>query len=165
MRHRIWLIGAALLASGCNVVKAPNAETQSATAAASPISEADAQKTLAAVAADYQSGDAAKIMAHYAPGAAMFDAAHATLSSDRNQQLQWATQFVGIKPADLVPNVSALQRLDGDTFVASGTASFTGDINGHRDVLHSRYTQVFQKQPDGRWLIVAEHMSLPPEQR
>jgi len=161
MTRLFLMAGAALLLAGCEVRNGA-AAGESSGPSASTLSKAEAEKIVSAAHSAFLGGDAFKIMEHYAPGAVMFDPGNAEPSSDRNTQTQWSTEFVGMKPADLVSNPFQIQLLDADTFVASGIASFTGDIGGHRDLYHARYSQVFEKQPDGRWLIVHEHMSMPP---
>ena len=162
MKSLLLAAAAALLVGGCEVKRAGDAAQPAATVPSGSISEADARKIVDGVHRDFLGGDAVKMMTHYAPGAILFDPSHSQPSADRNTQTQWATEFVAMKPADLVSNPSTVQLLDADTFVASGIAGFTGEVNGHRDLYHARYTQVFERQADGSWLIVHEHMSMPP---
>lgn len=154
----VLLACAALLVAGCEV---RSDQAREAAGGAGP-AQAEAEKIVGEAHAAFVGGDAFKIMAHYAPGAVMFDPAHRDPTADRNIQTQWATEFVAMKPGDLVMNPAQVQRLDDDTMVASGIANFTGEIGGTRRLLHARYSQVFQKQADGHWLIVHEHMSMPP---
>ncbi|HUR41558.1 MAG TPA: DUF4440 domain-containing protein, partial [Verrucomicrobiae bacterium] len=60
-------------------------------------------------------------------------------------------------------NPRIVQSLNDDTIVSSGIAAFLADVGGRRQRVSVRYTHVFAKQADGRWLIVAEHNSIPPQ--
>ena len=163
MRHLMFLAAAAVSLAGCNVQTSANGDASSdASSVAGAPSQSEAEAEVAAVTRDFLSGDAMKIMAHYAPGAVMLDAANPTPTADRNDQTRFATEFVSMKPSDLVADLKTIQILGKDIFVASGIASFLADVGPGRDRLSVRYTQVFQRQPDGRWLIVNEHMSMPP---
>ena len=161
--RRLIMIGAAALAlTACDVKQAAAPAEGGAASSATSISQADAEKIVAEAHASFTGGDAFKIMEFYAPGAVMFDPSHVEPTGDRAIQTKWAAEFVAMKPSDLVTQMRAVQILDGDTIVASGIAAFLADVGGHRQRLSSRYTQVFQRQSDGSWKIVHEHMSLPP---
>jgi len=156
------MIGAAALAlTACDVKQAATGEG-AATSSAAAISQADAEKIVADAHASFTGGDAFKIMEFYAPGAVMFDPTHVEPTGDRAIQTKWAADFVAMKPSDLVTQMRAVQILDGDTIVASGIAAFLANVGPNRQRLSTRYTQVFQRQGDGSWKIVHEHMSLPP---
>ena len=43
-----------------------------------------------------------------------------------------------------------------------GAVRFTANVGAARPVLTTRYTHVYQRQPDGGFKIVHEHMSAPP---
>jgi ketosteroid isomerase-like protein len=163
MRTIGWAIAAVLLA-GCEVSNAPASnESASAATPASAVTEAEAQKIAAEMHAAFMSGDAAKIMAHYAPGAAMFDPGHAQPATDKAVQTGWTEEFVRMSPADLVTKPT-IQLAGPDAFVAYGTATFTGNFDGRAVPLSTRYSQLFQRQSDGQWKVIHEHMSLPPEE-
>lgn len=160
MTKLVLMLGVALALAGCKV---RNGDAQKlAGPSAATLSQSDGEKIVAQAHAAFTGGDAFKIMEHYAPGAVMFDAGHRDPSADRNLQTQWVTEFIAMKPGDLVMNPAQVQVLDGDTMVASGIANFTGEVGGTRHLLHARYSQVFEKQAGGNWLIVHEHMSMPP---
>lgn len=127
-----------------------------------PMKQEEAEKIVADAHASFTSGDAFKIMEHYAPGASVFDPGHVEASTDRATQTKWAADFVAMKPSDLVTQSKEVRILGGDTIVASGIAAFLAQIGPNRERVSARYTQVYHQQPDGRWLIVHEHMSMPP---
>ena len=56
------------------------------------------------------------------------------------------------------------QRLDADHFIASGTATLTS-TDGPTKSATMRFTDVYERQADGRWLIVNEHVSMKPEEK
>ena len=161
----IGLALSALMLAGCEVSNAPaaNEAANVATPAAGAVTEAEAQKIAADMHASYQSGDAARIMAHYAPGAVAFDPTHVAPSADRAVLTGWAGEFVRMSPSD-VKSTPAVQIVGTDAFVAYGSLTFSGNFDGRTVPLATRYSQHFQRQPDGQWRIVHEHMSLPPEE-
>jgi len=162
MRALILAAVPALMLAGCDVKKSePSGEAVSASAG-TPLSQAEAEKIVGEMHASFTGGDAFKIMEHYAPGAVMFDPAHPEPSADHAVQTKWASDFVTMKPSDLVSTTRHVQLLDEDTIVASGIAAFMADIGPNRERLSVRYSQVFQRQPDGSWKIAHEHMSMPP---
>lgn len=161
MRHRLLLI-AALALAGCNSRGADGGKATGNAPAAAP-SQAEAEKIVGDAYAAFTSGDAIKMMAHYAPGAVVVDGANNVPTSDRPTITKWTADFAAMKPSDLTTNPGIVQALDDDTIVSSGIAAFLVDVGGHRQRVSMRYTHVFEKQADGRWLIVAEHNSLPPQ--
>jgi ketosteroid isomerase-like protein len=128
-----------------------------------PITEAEANRIADSIEATFNSGDTARIMAGYAPGAVMFDAGTPEPTRDRALQTKWADGFVALKPRNFSPGKRELQLLDSDTFDTAGIESFEGDIGRGHELIRFRYTDVYQKQADGKWRIVHEHLSaLPP---
>jgi ketosteroid isomerase-like protein len=146
--------GAALLA-GCKVGPAD----QSGHA---PVTKAEAQRIAEQAEANFTKGDVNAIMRQYATGAVMFDATHPQLSTDRNVQTGWAQAFVSMKPADYHVPDRQIQIVGPDAFVSSGTEMFTVAAGTARPTISARFTDVFQRQSDGSWKIVHEHVSLPP---
>ena len=161
MRNWMMIGAAAFALTGCEI-KSSAPERDGAAASAEAPSQAEAEKIVADMHASFTGGDAFKIMEHYAPGAVMFDPAHPEPSDDRAVQTKWASDFVTMKPSDLVSTTRHVQVLDEDTIVASGIAAFLADLGPNRERLSVRYSQVFQRQPDGSWKIAHEHMSMPP---
>ena len=75
---------------------------------------------------------------------------------------QWSDQFVGMKPGNVATSERRVQIVGPDAFVNSGVISCTVQAGQARPTVNARVTQVFQRQSDGSWKIVAEHMSMPP---
>ena len=102
------------------------------------------------------------VMANYDDGAIVLDTATLAPNTDRNIQTRGNAAFLTMKPADFRVDPRHVQMLDNDTIVASGVLSFTANVGAARPVIKTRYTQVYQRQPDGGFKIVHEHMSSPP---
>jgi len=94
--------------------------------------------------------------------AVMFDASHPAYSADRKVQTGWSQDFVSMKPADYHVPDRQIQVVGPDAFVSSGTEVFTIAAGSARPQISARFTDVFQRQSDGSWKIVHEHVSLPP---
>jgi uncharacterized protein (TIGR02246 family) len=122
----------------------------------------DAAAVVSAVEQSWQSGLAEEAMKHYAPDAVVFSTGKLEPTRDRNVVTQETAGFMAMKPADFIVTERNTQKLDDDTLVSSGIVGFTAQVGPARQMLRARFTQVLQKQADGRWLIVHEHMSLPP---
>ena len=129
-----------------------------------PVTRAEATKIADRAEATFTTGDVNAIMRQYAAGAVMFDASHPELSTDRKVQTGWARDFVSMKPADYHVPDRQIQLLGPDAFVSSGTEVFTVEAGAARPTVSARFTDVFQRQRDGSWKIVHEHVSLPPAQ-
>jgi ketosteroid isomerase-like protein len=150
---RAVVLGAALLAlCGCKLQHGENA----------PVTKAEATRIAEAAEATFTTGDVKRIMAQYADDAVMFDSGHPSLSTDRKVQTGWAQAFVSMKPADYHVPDRQIQLLGPDAFISSGTEVFTVQAGSQRPTISARFTDVFQRQPDGSWKIVHEHVSLPP---
>ena len=126
------------------------------------VTKAEAATIAEQAEANFTTGKVDDVMRQYAEGAVLFDAGHPTLSTDRKVQTGWARDFVSMKPADYHVPDRQIQLLGPDAFISSGTEVFTIESGTTRPTLSARFTDVFQRQPDGSWKIVREHVSLPP---
>ena len=144
---------AALALAACKQADAPPA----------PPSQADAEKIVSTAEASFGSGDANAVMAHYGDGAVIFDPEVLAPTADRQMQAKWTQGFVAMQPADFTVSDRNIQVLDSDTLVSSGVMAFTAQIGPARHRVRSRFSHVYQRQSDGSWKIVHEHISLPPE--
>jgi len=126
------------------------------------VTAAEATKIAEQAEASFMSGNVDAIMRQYADGAVMFDPSHPALSTDRKVQTDWARAFVSMKPADYRVPDRQIQIIGPDAFVSSGTEVFTVAAGSARPTVSARFTDVFQRQRDGSWKIVHEHVSLPP---
>jgi ketosteroid isomerase-like protein len=148
------LLGAAALIALCGCMPAPTDHAAPTTAEANKIAE-QAEAT-------FTTGNVDAIMRQYADNAVMFDASHPAISADRKVQSGWARDFVSMKPADYHVPDRQIQILGPDAFVSSGTEVFTVEAGQTRPQISARFTDVFQRQKDGIWKIVNEHVSMPP---
>ena len=156
------LAGMALLAlAGCDAQKSTNGDG-AGQASGSKLTQADAEKIVATAEGAWSSNRVETVMANYADGAVVFDTSTLPATTDRNVQTRGNAAFLTMKPADFRVDPRNVQLLDNDTIVASGVLSFTANVGAARPVLKTRYTQVYQRQPDGGFKIVHEHMSSPP---
>ena len=127
-----------------------------------PVTEAQAASIAEQAEASFTTGDTKAIMAQYATTAVMIDAAAPNPSADRKVQTGWANNFVSMKPADYRVVDRHIQLVGNDAFVSSGIETFTVAAGEARPTVSARFTDVFQRQKDGRWKIVHEHVSMPP---
>jgi hypothetical protein len=128
-----------------------------------PVTEAEAVKIAEQAEATFTTGDTKAIMAQYAAGAVMIDAAAPAPSTDRKVQTGWANNFVSMKPADYHVPDRHIQIVGPDAFISSGTEVFTVEAGAARPTVSARFSDVFQRQKDGSWKIVHEHVSMPPQ--
>ena len=154
---RLVLMAAALALAACNSGGNPVAGAKP-----SDVGQDEARAAYEGLSQAFASGDSMRIMDHYAPGAVILDAGHVKPTTDRQLQTKWTAQFATMNPADFVTSDLQIQPLGPDAFVATGLSGFTVDVGDTRQLLHVRFNQVFKKQPDGRWLVVNEHISMPP---
>jgi hypothetical protein len=126
------------------------------------VTKAEAAKIAEQAESNFTTGKVEDVMRQYAEGSVIFDAGHPTFSTDRKVQTGWARDFVSMKPTDYHVPDRQIQLLGPDAFISSGTEVFTIESGTTRPTLSARFTDVFQRQPDGSWKIVHEHVSLPP---
>ena len=127
-----------------------------------PVSEAEAATIAEQAEANFTTGDVKAVMAQYAGNAVMIDAAAPNPSADRKVQTGWAGNFVSMKPADYKVVDRHIQLVGNDAFVSSGIETFTVAAGEARPTVSARFTDVFQRQKDGSWKIIHEHVSMPP---
>lgn len=152
------LLAASTAMASCNQKEAVPA----AAAAATAVSEADAAAAADASEAAWTTMDAAKVEAVYAPGIVAFDPGDPSLSTTWASWHRLQQGFAAMKLDKVSVPDRKIQLLDSDTFIVSGTATFTSTGGAMKSVV-LRITDVYQKQPDGRWLIVNEHVSMAPQ--
>ena len=129
-----------------------------------PVTEAEAARIAERAEASFTTGDVKAIMAQYADKAVMIDAAAADPSADRAVQTGWAGNFNSMQPRDFRVVGRRIQLLGNDAFISSGIETFTVAAGAARPTVSARFTDVFQRQKDGSWKIVHEHVSMPPPQ-
>jgi len=127
-----------------------------------PVTAAEATRIAEQAEANFTKGDVKAVMAQYAPGAVMIYAASPNPSTDRKVQTGWGQAFVSMQPADYKVVDRQIQLLGPDAFISSGIETFTVAAGQARPTVSARFTDVFQRQKDGSWKIVNEHVSMPP---
>jgi ketosteroid isomerase-like protein len=125
------------------------------------ISDSDAAKVTDAMVATWQSMDATKIDALYAPDVIGFDSSAAPLSTDRANWTKLQQGFAAMKFDHVAVTQSKTQILDGDDFIFSSVSNLTS-TSGSIKALSLRCTDVFHKQSEGKFLVVNEHCSTVP---
>lgn len=158
MRHWAMMIAAGMVLAACEVNKPADQDESQMNSATSD----DAAAVISAIETSWRSGSAEEAMKHYAPDAVVFSTGTLAPTRDRNVVTRETAGFMAMKPTDFTVTERNTQKLDDDTIVSSGIVSFTAQMGQARQLLRARFTQVLQKQADGGWLIVHEHMSLPP---
>jgi hypothetical protein len=126
------------------------------------VTEAEANAIAERAEASFSTGDVNAIMNQYANGAVMIDASNPTPSTDRKVQTGWARAFVSMKPSGYHVPDRHIQIVGPDAFISSGTEIFTVQAGSAMPTVSARFTDVFQRQRDGSWKIVHEHVSMPP---
>ena len=161
MRASLTIATLALALAGCD--SSDGGKSAGSASAGPALTAEEAERVVGDAYASFTSGDAVRMMAHYAPDAVVIDAANNQPTTDRATITKWTANFAAMKPSDLVTNPRIVQSFNDDTIVSSGIAAFLADVGGRRQRVSVRYTHVFERQADGRWLIVAEHNSIPPQ--
>ena len=126
------------------------------------VTKDEAAKIAEQAEAKFTTGNVDDVMRQYADGAVIFDPGHPGFSTDRKVQTGWARDFVSMKPSDYHVPDRQIQVIGPDAFVSSGTEMFTVASGNSRPTLTARFTDLFQRQADGGWKIVHEHVSLQP---
>jgi hypothetical protein len=152
---------AALLAV-TSVTSACNKAAETAAKAPAAVSEADAAAAADATQAAWMSGDPAKIEAVYGKDVVAFDPVDPPLSTTWENWDKLQKGFAAMKFDHIDVPDRKIQALDADHFVVSGTGNMTS-ATGPLKAAAMRFTDVYSRQPDGKWLIVNEHVSMKPE--
>ncbi len=143
----------------------PGAPTAEAPVAPPPVvlpTQTDVDAALAKIDAAVKAKDAVAVAALYAPGAVFVDPMeNAVAKTDPAGLLAGVTAWMKMEPT-LSTNTRETQILDADTFVVSGLETLDFKRNGRATWIVQRFTQVWQKQADGQWLIATEHLSNAP---
>ena len=154
-----WIFAAA--AASCALLGACQ-KAETAPAAVAAVTETEAVKLADAMVKTWESKDAAKIKALYAPTVVAFDYAYGPLEEDR-ATFDKAQDVFAAAQIDSEAQISRnIQILDADTFVVSGVWNGTSKAKPENNG-QVRCTDVFQKGTDAAWIIVNEHCSQMPK--
>ncbi len=125
------------------------------------ISDAEAAAAADAAQVAWTSMDAAKIDSVYASNIVGFDPVAPPLSTDRGNWTKLQQGFAAMKFDHVDVADRKIQILDASTFTVSGIAQFTSKAGPVKE-MPMRFTDVYERQPDGKFLIVNEHVSQVP---
>ena len=154
-----WIFAAA--AASCALLGACQ-KAETAPAAVAAVTETAAVKLADAMVKTWESKDAAKIKALYAPTVVAFDYAYGPLEEDR-ATFDKAQDVFAAAQIDSEAQISRkIQLLDADTFVVSGVWNGTSKTKPASNGM-VRCTDVFQKDAAGAWSIINEHCSAMPK--
>jgi uncharacterized protein (TIGR02246 family) len=103
-------------------------------------------------------GNASMVAANYAPNAILLPTVSNKLRYTEAERIDYFEHFLLKKPHGKIDQANV--RVFGDIALNSGLYTFTFS-DGSK--VHARYTFVYQKQSDGRWLIIEHHSSKLPE--
>ena len=155
---RTVLLGAACAAllgvTACAKVGAP--------AGKAAVSEADAAAAADATQAAWTSMDVGKIESVYAHDIVAFDPADPPLSTSWDNWDRLQKGYAAMKFDKMTVPDRKIQILGPDDFIVSGTGDMTS-TDGAMKAASMRFTDVYHRQADGKWLIVNEHVSMKPE--
>ncbi len=126
------------------------------------LTQAEATAIQDKIEGEWTSMDAKRIDALYATDIVGFDMTAPPLSTDRANWTKLQEGFASLKLDKSNDMERKIQVLDADTFVASGTTQMSSTTEPKND-FKLRWTDVYQKQADGKWLIVNEHVSAVPK--
>src|SRR3990170_6438763 len=149
-----------LLVASLSALAACNQQPAAPPQPAAVPTEAEAAAIVDGAEAAWTSADTGKIMAAYKEGGVWFDPVAVEPSADRTTQTTWTDGFTAMKLTEKSIANKNVQVLDDDTIVSSGIATLKSGAAG--EPVTFRYSNVYQKQPDGKWLVVHEHLSATP---
>ncbi|GGX12880.1 SgcJ/EcaC family oxidoreductase [Streptomyces lomondensis] len=111
-----------------------------------------------------QTGDPQKVAALYAEDAVLLPTVSNHVRKDRAEIVDYFEHFLQHKPFGTKIE-SVVNVLDRDTVIDTGVYEFTltNHQTGEKSNVKARYTYAYEKQADGRWLIVNHHSSKMPE--
>ncbi|MEU9625355.1 SgcJ/EcaC family oxidoreductase [Streptomyces luteogriseus] len=111
-----------------------------------------------------QTGDPKKVADLYAKDAVLLPTVSNQVRTDRAQIVDYFEHFLRNKPVGTKVE-SVVNVLDRDTVIDTGVYEFslTDHGTGEKSTVKARYTYAYEKQPNGRWLIVNHHSSKMPQ--
>jgi uncharacterized protein (TIGR02246 family) len=111
-----------------------------------------------------QTGDPQKVADLYASDAVLLPTVSNNVRTDRAEIVDYFEHFLQNKPVGTKVE-SIVDVLDEDTVIDTGVYEFTltDDETGAKSTVKARYTYAYEKQRDGKWLIVNHHSSKMPE--
>ncbi|MFJ4538815.1 SgcJ/EcaC family oxidoreductase [Streptomyces tibetensis] len=111
-----------------------------------------------------QTGDPRKVADLYAKDAVLLPTVSNQVRTDRAEIVDYFEHFLQNKPYGTKVE-SVVNVLDRDTVIDTGVYEFTltDHETGEKSRVKARYTYAYEKQPNGKWLIVNHHSSKMPQ--
>ncbi|GAA2764044.1 hypothetical protein GCM10010103_30850 [Streptomyces paradoxus] len=111
-----------------------------------------------------QTGDPKKVADLYAKDAVLLPTVSNQVRTDRAGIVDYFEHFLQNKPKGTKIE-SVVNVLDRDTVIDTGVYEFalTDHDTGEKSTVKARYTYAYEKQPNGKWLIVNHHSSKMPQ--
>jgi uncharacterized protein (TIGR02246 family) len=106
-------------------------------------------------------GNPEAVAENYAPDAILIPTVSNKVRHDRHEIADYFEHFLQLKPKGSL--VESNVRIFGDLAINSGTYDFKIVKDGKESVVKARFTFVYKKGSDGKWLIVEHHSSAMPE--
>lgn len=162
MKISIHTALAAALLIGLSAYSTPNCSAKTsppaASAKTSTVTKAQIRALFNHWNAALATGNPKAVVALYAPDSVLLPTVSNKPRTTRAGLLDYFKHFLMNKPHGEIDK--SFVRIYGNTAVDSGLYTFTFK-NGSK--VHARFTYVYHKQPDGKWLIVEHHSSALPE--
>lgn len=163
---RRFLLLSVIAAAACS----PEAPKPAVTEAPKPVveapkppTEAEALAVANAIEPLMLAKDAPGIVALYADTAVLVDPMAPELITTKEANLAATKGLVDANVVKVTVHDRKVQVLDADTFVVTMIGSLdTKPPKGKAETMTMRVTDVYQKQADGKWLAVNEHVSAMP---
>ncbi|MFG2809699.1 SgcJ/EcaC family oxidoreductase [Streptomyces massasporeus] len=169
VRRRIAVAATAVLAAGTLALGAGVAGADSQGKGkgdkhAKPVTKAQVLGLFDRWNAALQTGDPDKVADLYAKDAVLLPTVSNRVRTDRAGIVDYFEHFLQNKPAGTKVE-SVVNILDRDTVIDTGVYEFvlTDHGTGEKSTVKARYTYAYEKQPNGRWLIVNHHSSRMPQ--
>lgn len=109
-----------------------------------------------------KTGSPEKVAALYCePGGVLIPTVSNQVRSNRHEIDDYFQHFLELKPVGHIDH-AYIRILGPDTAINSGLYTFHLTRDGKPEVVHARYTFVYQKR-HGRWCIMEHHSSVMPE--
>jgi uncharacterized protein (TIGR02246 family) len=111
-----------------------------------------------------KTGDPQKVADLYANDAVLLPTVSNEVRTDRAAIVDYFEHFLQNKPVG-TKITSHVNVLDADSAIDTGVYEFTltDPKTGEKRTVKARYTYAYEKQADGKWLIVNHHSSKMPE--
>ncbi|MFI8889207.1 SgcJ/EcaC family oxidoreductase [Streptomyces paradoxus] len=111
-----------------------------------------------------RTGEPKKVADLYAKDAVLLPTVSNQVRTDRAGIVDYFEHFLKNKPVGTKVE-SVVNVLDRDTVIDTGVYEFTltDHDTGEKSTVKARYTYAYEKQPNGKWLIVNHHSSKMPQ--